>query len=431
MTAQSIYKSPREINSFLAQIHSKVQRNQFTLYTSRQIASHLLEDITEEMLAAEVRYMLDHSGLHGYNAVVKYVDLKEGTAGQISLNNSTEKTVNINVSNQYRSNGHVLLAILAHEVCHKVLFVNGLYVMDESLNETFVDLATIYMGFGELILKGYRSRSGGVENILGYLMFDVYKVTHHLMCVLFDNKKVDDTDLEDIDIMAYDALKLWESKENKSQLLNNILFESEKPVAKTQKYIACLETVLEACRKDLKEFHDLQNRAAFGSSESTDRLKRDLDMYSCIYEYTLRAGDQPQAYSTYADKIDDILEETLFNLQANGIPGFDNLGKRIPVCPCCGERITGVKAEDEDVLVRCPSCRARFRYNGSVWTPTASQRKLVLKRKQEQEYIDAQIRSEIDRILEEERQRTIQETKQKIFKSMPGWLRWLAEDYFE
>ena len=52
MTAQSIYKSPRESYSFLAQIHSKVQRNQITLYTSRQIASHLLEDITEEMLAA-------------------------------------------------------------------------------------------------------------------------------------------------------------------------------------------------------------------------------------------------------------------------------------------------------------------------------------------------------------------------------------------
>ena len=431
MKAQSIYKSPREINEFLLKIHSKVQRKEFTLYTSRQIASHLLEDITEEMLAAEVRDMLDHSGLHGYNAVVRYVDLKEGTAGQISLNNSTEKTININVSNQYRSNGHVLLAILAHEVCHKVLYVNGLYVLAESLNETFVDLATIYMGFGELILKGYRSRSGGVEHLLGYLKFDVYKVTHNLMCVLFDNKKVDDTDLEDIDIMAYDALKLWESKENKSQLLNNILFESEKPVAKTQKYIACLETVLEACRKDLKEFHDLQNKAAFGSSESTDRLKRDLDMYSCIYEYTLRAGDQPQAYCTYADKIDDILEETLFNLQANGIPGFDNLGKRIPVCPCCGERITGVKAEDEDVLVRCPSCRARFRYNGSVWTPTASQRKMHMKQKQEREYIKETVMSQVAGRLNAERELAAQETKQKIFKSMPGWLRWLAEDYFE
>jgi hypothetical protein len=33
--------------------------------------------------------------------------------------------------------------------------------------------------------------------------------------------------------------------------------------------------------------------------------------------------------------------------------------------------------------------------------------------------------------LEEERQKAIKETKEKIFKSMPGWLRWFAEDYFE
>ena len=431
MTAQSIYKSPREINSFLAQIHSKVQRNQFTLYTSRQIASHLLEDITEEMLAAEVRDMLDHSGLHGYNAVVRYVDLKEGTAGQISLNNSTEKTVNINVSNQYRSNGHVLLAILAHEVCHKVLFVNGLYVMDESLNETFVDLATIYMGFGELILKGYRSRSGGVENILGYLMFDVYKVTHHLMCVLFNNKKVDDTDLEDIDIMAYDALKLWESKENKSQLLNNILFDSEKGAARTYNYIASLDSILKTCRNDLKQHYQRLHKLTSVSADSNDGIQKTLELYSTVYEYTVNGVESSQLFSPYADKIDNIIEETLFNMHTSGIPGHHDAEKRYPVCPCCGEQIVGINTEDEDALVRCPSCRVRFRYHGRQWTPTSSQRKHVLKRKQEQEYIDAQIRSEIDRILEEERQRTIQETKQKIFKSMPGWLRWLAEDYFE
>ena len=111
MTAQTIYKSPREINEFLLKIHSKVQRKEFTIYTSRHIAANLLNEITEEMLAAEVRDMLEHSGLYGYDAVVRYVDLKEGTAGQISLNNSTEKTVHINVSSQYRNNGHAILLL--------------------------------------------------------------------------------------------------------------------------------------------------------------------------------------------------------------------------------------------------------------------------------------------------------------------------------
>lgn len=431
MKAQSIYKSPREINEFLLKIHSKVQRKEFTIYTSRQIAANLLNEITEEMLAAEVRDMLDHSGLHGYNAVVRYVDLKEGTAGQISLNNSTEKTVNINVSNQYRSNGHVLLAILAHEVCHKVLYVNGLYVLAESLNETFVDLATIYMGFGELILKGYRSRSGGVEHLLGYLKFDVYKVTHYLMRALFDNLKVDQTEMESTDLLVYDALKLWQSKENKSQLFNNILFDSEKEVSKTYNHIAQLESMLKACRNDLRKYYQGQNQLMFNSSDSNDRIKKTLEEYSIIYEYTVNSTNVLHGIAQYAEILDNIIEEALYNMHTNGIAGHDNLEKAHPACPCCGEKITGVNAEEEDILVRCPSCRVRFRYSGNQWTPTASQRKMHLKQKQEREYIKETVMSQVAGRLNAERELAAQETKQKIFKSMPGWLRWLAEDYFE
>ena len=431
MTAQTIYKSPREINEFLLKIHSKVQRKEFTIYTSRHIAANLLNEITEEMLAAEVRDMLEHSGLYGYDAVVRYVDLKEGTAGQISLNNSTEKTVHINVSSQYRNNGHVLLAILAHEVCHKVLYVNGLYVLAESLNETFVDLSTIYMGFGELILKGYRSRSGGVEHLLGYLKFDVYKVTHYLMRVLFDNLKVDQTEMESTDLMVYEALKLWESKEDKNQLLNNILFESEKEAAKTQRYITSVEAALETCKKALKEFFLSRNSNTSSSSDSKDIIKRNLDIFSVIYESTLNDGNPPVAHLPHADKIDNIFEETLFKLHTDGLTGVGEAGKMHPVCPCCGEKITTVSDAQGDILVRCPACRVRFRFDGTPWSPTASQRKMLLKSKAEKDYIQEKIRLEVERQLEAERQKAIQDTKQAIYKSMPGWLRWLSEDYFE
>lgn len=431
MTAQTIYKSPREINEFLLKIHSKVQRKDFTFYNSRQIAANLLNEITEDILGAEARDMLEHCGLYGYNAEVRYVDLKEGTAGQISLNNTSERSVRINVSSQYKNNGHVLMAILAHEVCHKVLYVNGLYVHAESLNETYVDLATIYMGFGDLILKGYRSRSGGVEHLLGYLKFDVYKVTHYLMCVLFGDKKVDETDMEFTDLMAYDALKLWESKEDKTQILNNILFDLEKGAARTYNYIASLDSILKTCRNDLKQHYQRLHKLTSVSADSNDRIQKTLELYSTVYEYTVNGVESSQLFSPYADKIDNIIEETLFNMHTSGIPGHHDAEKRYPVCPCCGEQIVGINTEDEDALVRCPSCRVRFRYHGRQWTPTSSQRKLVLKQKQEKEYIDEQIRSEVERRLEAERQQAAQETKQKIFKSMPGWLRWLAEDYFE
>ena len=64
MASTNIYKSPREISSFLLKIHSKVQRKEFTLYSSRHIASDLLGEISQEALIAETRDMLEYCGLH-------------------------------------------------------------------------------------------------------------------------------------------------------------------------------------------------------------------------------------------------------------------------------------------------------------------------------------------------------------------------------
>ena len=427
MASTNIYKSPREISSFLLKIHSKVQRKEFTLYNSRHIASDLLGEISQETLIAETRDMLEYCGLLGYAVDVKYVGLSEGQAGNILLNNSAEKAVHIQVSDQFRNNGWATLAILAHEVCHKVLYVNGLYVMDDTVNETFVELTTIYMGFGELILKGYRSRANGVEQALGYLYFNVYKVTHYIMCITSGKMKLSETDLESADPVAYDTLEKWEKNGRNTDMLNEILYDSEKSASVTHRYITLLEEVLKHFKGTLKEDYSKKHKEVFGSIDGTDRIKSDLATFSVLYESVLNESDTNTIHDI--NPVDEVLETTLYDIHTKILKGTAlNKGKH--VCPCCGTVINDSAAKN-DILVRCPSCRVRFRSNNAEWTPTSVQRKINRKRNEEEERFNSLVHSEVESRLETERKAAVAQTKKDILKSMPGWLRWLAEDYFE
>jgi len=92
-------------------------------------------------------------GLSNLTFVITYTTQEKNVAGHIELNNNSDEGVFIEIDEKFKSEPEIILAILAHEICHKLIYINGLSQFGHE-NEILTDIATIYMGLGKLSLNG-------------------------------------------------------------------------------------------------------------------------------------------------------------------------------------------------------------------------------------------------------------------------------------
>jgi hypothetical protein len=98
-----------------------------------------------------------HLGLPSLTFIITYVQQKSNVGGYIELDNNNEVFIEIDI--KFRNDCDFILAILAHEICHKYLHVNGLKLFPEFENEMLTDAATVFMGLGKLSLNGCEKTS--------------------------------------------------------------------------------------------------------------------------------------------------------------------------------------------------------------------------------------------------------------------------------
>lgn len=150
-------KTPIDLNvqdiiSYLALIEKFIGRKpKFPKYiTSGNFTPNDIISVQREASA-----MMKFVGLDNYTSVISFEKQNTGIAGSINLNN--DKEVFIDISSDLRTSPNSkerVLAVMAHEICHKLLFVKGLFIPDTSMNEFCTDLATVYVGFGLLTING-------------------------------------------------------------------------------------------------------------------------------------------------------------------------------------------------------------------------------------------------------------------------------------
>jgi hypothetical protein len=92
-------------------------------------------------------------GLPNLTFVISYTKQSKSTAGHIELNNNNDEGVFIEIDEKFKSEPEIILAILAHEICHKLIYINNLTQFGYE-NEILTDVATIYTGLGKLSLNG-------------------------------------------------------------------------------------------------------------------------------------------------------------------------------------------------------------------------------------------------------------------------------------
>jgi len=432
MAVQDIYLSPRKILSYLRDIEKKVPRKSFKLYRTSISPSGV---VTDEQLQQETLLMLEFAGLEGYKADVRYVTLEKGVGGNISLNDTSERCVHINVSDEYRSNWKATVAVLAHEICHKVLFVHGLYYAPPftTMNEVFVDLATIYVGFGQLIMDGYITKTANTTHYLGYLTFGTYEVTHLIVCSALAGIEGKATGVQDADLFADIAIERWEEDTDKSKVLNTYFMKRERQLAELHRNIMVMEQLLEQCKKDMAYDYDVLDQEYFKQPKRENgKIGSPLAAFSAIYEYEFYE-EKP-----HVEKLNNAINRAIYGVfvtyqeQKNIEFHYDFS------CPFCGKTSKNTTVENRSAIIKCPGCGRHYTYNGEHWNVTKRQRELDEERRQrvrrfndEVNKREWKIRGEANASIEEIRLNEQQRCKEGILKKIPGYLRWMVAKYMK
>jgi hypothetical protein len=440
--AQEIYLSPRKILDHLKDIERNIPKRTFSIYKP---SDWLTSANLEERLYLETTKMAEFAGLNGFQIDVKYEKLKENVGGNISLNNSSEKVIRINISDEFKGNVNATLAVLAHEICHKVLFVNGLYVPLELMNEVYTDLTTIYIGFGELITKGYCTISTNqayhqrMVHLLGYLTPETYKVTNEMILSIFGHTTENQ---EYTDFYAEEAIKKWNKHEDKQSVIKTFFIEKEEQMAQLHRNILLLEGLLNQCKQDMAYDFDKTDESFYRVPfANTDKLTYPIAAFAAIYEMEFHQN------SEYRSKLIQAIDSAIFSVYTTYQEGGNYEFKYDFSCPFCGTKGKNEKNVDKITVIKCPQCKRHYTFDVRTWNASKHQKKSDLeqreKKRKEQEEIE-----KLKRVLRQEEDHKLnlikmqslekikeikaneeQRTKEKIIQQIPSWLRWIVKKY--
>ena len=292
-----------------------------------------------------------------------------------------------------------VIATLAHEICHHVIYQCGIrpHNMDWMV-ETYTDLCTIYVGFGKIILEGYKTNVGGTKRTLGYLDWNTYMVTNHLVGVVCGDNHSDKTGLKGSDFLADDAIDIWEKTEDRASSLKEIFRKQSEPIADMQRGLRYLEQIIGYYREEIRNRVDELSKLFFVDVESN--TNKPLALFRCIYESTIHT--EVSSFEKKLAEHNDTIEEAIFltysELNKYRRTLFDNSF----VCPSCGRSYKGKSENQGIVIIKCGQCGTRFALNTEEWNATKLQRKFEKKlRERNSDYLEKFKRDESDKLHKE------------------------------
>ena len=432
---QPIQLSFKEIVSYLCHIEQKAPRKEFVLYeTKHWVSPNTL--IPMPTLLDEAKNMLGFVGLHNYQTNIKFEELGENEGGNISLNDTIEPIVRINISNAFKSNWEATLAVLAHEICHKFLMANGLYcAIDVNVNETYVDLATMYVGFGELMLNGCDTKVGNTSYKLGYLTKETYQVAYRLACSVLGN--ISTSCGNGIDGFVDKALTLWRMKDDKNELLKECFVKKSQQMSELSRNLSTMEQLIIQCKQDLSSGYDALDKEYFRELKKKDGIFcNKMAAFLTFFNATNRHKDDE-----VVEELNAIFNEALYKaFMVYQQHRHIELKQEKVTCPSCGT--VGKTVKTESGIVKCPKCYRTFYWKADQWNCTCYQRQLETQRGEEKIRFDQRVQKEVEEKVRDMRKKTDAEIesfkrnemaicKASIRNSMPWFYRWLASDYLE
>ena len=421
MKAQEIYLSPKKILSYLTDFEKRLPRKEYVEYTPRVITQAC---ITDENLNLEARFMLDFLGMDSYTPECRFCQTAANTGGCINLNSG--KIVKIDVSEEFRNNPNATVAILAHEICHKYLYSYNIYFPSAPIvNEVYTDLCTIYVGFGELILNGYRTTSNNTTHYLGYLNIDMYSDCNAIIKTV-NGKMSNGTN----DYFLTEVIELWHKNPNTRGLYLDCFKRLGESHALFRRNVATLNSIISQIENRITDDLDNYNKFFFDDRSLFDENKeplRPISIFAKIYDYALIEHNEN---GNQLNKNNEILGELIVKLIDNDSK-VDTGGiiSSQQKCPFCGHSYDHTKIKGETSILKCSKCKKNFYMNRTEFNIVGTRKQLKDK---ESKHIEEMLQDSKEKIRKEAYNLGILHATgdfNKRLNSLPVWLGWLVKKF--
>ena len=328
----------------------------------------------------EASSMMKFVGLQGYTTVITYERAKKGTAGSINLNQDKEVFIEIDKDLLDRPKAKdTILGVLAHEICHKLLYTHGLYMSDTETNEICTDLATIYVGFGLLTIHGCstiktwkteKHNNDGSRTITthtqtfstGYLTPKTYILAYIMMARSYGLKDKELGIIPDNNVLrvAYKSAKL-EAKKFKLYTKDHIkeqFIRKSSDIASIKKNIILLRTMLDDLERnmiaDYKHLDNLNNKV----------ITQDIEKYPIASMYFMNFDKTTKNRTSLKKKFDSFVDVLMLNAQSS-IEILNEKTKYVS-CPICGQK-SSKPLNENNISIRKCKCGRIFVWNAELF----------------------------------------------------------------
>lgn len=339
-------------------------------------------DEPKESLKQEADNMLAYVGLGMYTARVSISKLK-GAVGKIELTDDMYAEITIDC-NEYKEKDHVL-ATLAHELCHKILYRNGLFFEKfmEIENEIYADLATFYVGFGDLTMNDNRLKDESVA----YLTWSTYAMAYNVFCIINGTINYEKSNLPDFAkkevIKAYNNSYLAKAKLFTHNNISSLYVQTCSELSYLKQVYDIINSILEKNRKPLQERFTILNSVFYGFDS-----EKELEWHKMDIAYNYICYNNPNANTSEYKGIKQFEETLIYILDILAENGFVEITNGSDLmtkleCPICRKLINN-NLESKRYHFICPSCKSHFVINNDFNSPLITLNQNRNKRKKEE-----------------------------------------------
>lgn len=351
----TIYLSPRKILSYLKDLENKVPIVNDRCYQP----NYNINFQTDLDLEKEAKNILNFVGLTECKPKCKFDKTNLGVAG-FTKNNLSIYEIEITVSQEYKGKSNACRAILAHEICHKVIFLNGIdfkFPVPQEYNEIYTDLCTIYIGLGKVVLDGYIDSD--TKNLkMGYLKVDMYRQTFNIIAITTNKYTLSGTNDDINDPFLEEALSIWGTPTEVKATLKKAFLKNESSLAEVNRNILLLKQILnQVFTMHGNIFRKLSNEATDLGIFEESLKNKPITLFSNVYESLFDHSEQ-EKFSLAQNEIYNLILALTDEYKdiSIGALSYNEL-----VCPNCGYS-SKTNIENRDTIVKCPSCNIYFRF---------------------------------------------------------------------
>jgi hypothetical protein len=354
----------------------------------------------DDCLAIQVvaKQIAESIGLGDFTFIIATAKQKEKVGGHIDLS-AGGREIFVEVDSEMMKFPDAVAATLCHELCHKWLQVNGIRspIEIEIDNEILTDIASVFLGFGKIMLNGCRTTNvrhettpNGTRTIretmtAGYLDRDQLAFVYGLVCAM---RKIPSSDfMQGLNAEAALAVQMCNSslghhyapRFHGVDAAQDAFHEFTNRVAEAQHTMADLDKHVAYIKKSLCEGVDGFLKAGHKRLESLRQKTQAMIQVTAPdpalrFLQVMKIDCEIKRLSSEVHSISQEAEGFLQHARVIGrqlsrdsqrFPSPSPTMFNIVTCPLDGTRLR-LPEESGDLTVTCPKCRYRFAYSTTI-----------------------------------------------------------------